>query len=1239
MSDDIKLITKQEKTEKMPANFIPLTSLTRAKSVEAVEAKSHLDLKTVREKLALGKGQGYWRSLEELASREDFHDLMQREFPQGAPRDMTPLTRREFVRLMGASLALAGLAGCAFQPAEKILPYSEQPEHIVPGKPLFYATAMTLGGYAIGVLAESHLGRPVKLEGNPQHPASGGATDPWVQASLLDLYDPERSQNVKRLGENSAWDAFAGSLEAALEGQRAKRGAGLRILTETVTSPTLAAQITRLRALYPLAQWHQWEPISRDNVREGARMAFGEVVDTIYDFSGVTRVVSLDSNFLQEEPGRLVYARQFMDTRRAQRVTQSKDKSRFYAIESMPTMTGAVADNRLPLRAGDIEAFTRALAAELGVAGVSGEAPKAGIEGEDAAKWVKAIAADLLEEKKKNRTSIVITGEHQPPVVQALVHAINKELGNVGKTVNYVAPVEVNPINQKESLQNLTSAINAGTVDMLLILSGNPAYNAPADLKFAEALEKLSRNKDKFTAHLGHYFDETARLCQWHVPQAHYLEAWGDARAFNGTISIQQPLIQPLYEAARSPIEVLAALLAPSTSAAIQTLPSGYEIVRNYWMSQRGGATNGRNGARVEDSPSPLSSQRTGVANNGGIGITSTSQGGVMTGSGVSNGAPSGFDKWWNKAVHDGLIAGTGLRPRTVTARNSFPAATPAPTGIEITLRTDPSLWDGRFANNAWLQELPAPLTKLVWDNAAHMSPAMAKKNDDLHNGDLIALKTPNGSLVMPVLIVPGHADESITVHLGYGRTLGGQVAAGEEGQGAGFNTYTIRTMKAMSITSGEISRAGGSYQLVTTQEHHLIDPSLPQKPGQVDTFADRKDDILKSANLSEYKSGEFPHGAHHRPPSMYPPMWPSDISTQNQWADVPGMGPTGYETKGVGDSHGKSTTHNSAAPHSAPNVTGGHGAQGDQKHHAEKGGAGGRTLQDVPADSKDGIDRSHSQKPSVVPQDSIQGKWKKAENYAQHQWGMSIDLNTCIGCNACTIACQAENNIATVGKTMVGMSREMHWLRIDTYYKGSAENPTPYFQPMLCQHCEKAPCEPVCPVEATSHSAEGINEMTYNRCIGTKYCSNNCPYKVRRFNFLQFADQQTPTIQMMRNPDVTVRSRGVMEKCTFCVQRVNQARIQAEREERAIKDGEVLTACQQACPTNTIVFGNLIDKNSKVRNLRHNDLAFAVLPELSTHPRVTYLAEIRNPNPALEPEKAHEAEESHSPAHEGAAG
>ncbi len=1145
MSEEIKLITKKETT---PANFIPLTSLSRSgASVSAMEAKSQLDLKTVREKLALGKGQGYWRSLEELAAREDFHELMQREFPQGAPRDMTPLTRREFVRLMGASLALAGLAGCAFQPAEKILPYTEMPENIVPGKPLFYATVMSLGGYAYGLLAESHLGRPVKLEGNPQHPATLGATDVWMQASLLDLYDPERSQNVRRRGELSAWDGFAGALDAAMQKQKSKRGAGVRILTETVTSPTLAAQIKRLQAIYPQAQWHQWEPVTRDNVREGAKLAFGEPVETVYDFTDASRVVSLDSNFLQEEPGRLIYARQFMEKRRAQKIKKdSEGKSRFYAIESLPTMTGATADNRLPLRASDIEAFARALAGALGVSGINGEAPKAGTE--DAAKWVAEIANDLKDKAGQllQGKSIVITGEHQPPVVHALVHAINAHLGNVGKTVSYIAPVEANPVGKTQSLKNLADDINANRVDVLLILGANPAYNAPVDLNFAETLKKLSQNyKNKFTAHLGTYYDETARLCQWHIPQTHYLESWGDGRAFDGTTSIQQPLIVPLYNDARSPLELMATLLAPSTSGAIQTAPSSYEIVRNYWMSQRGGAT-------------------------------------------------ASFEKWWSKAVHDGIITGTAMRPKTVTARTNFPTSAPIK-GVEINFRTDPSVWDGRFGNNAWLQELPAPLTKLVWDNAAHMSVAMADKNS-LKRGDMIAMKTPAGTLAMPVLIAPGHAEESITVHLGYGRTKGGKVAAGEEGTGAGFNTYSIRSSDAMNVTSGEISKTGNWYQVVTTQEHHLIDPVLPQPKGQVDTFAERKEDILHSGTLAQYKSGDFPEAEHHRPPSLYPPMWPSDISTQNQWKNVPGMGPTGYESE------------------------------------SEHGSTGGVKLQEVPPGSKDGIDRTQAHKNMVVPQ-----HFDKPQSYAQHQWGMSVDLNSCIGCNACTIACQAENNIASVGKAMVGMSREMHWIRIDTYYKGSIDNPTPYFQPMMCQHCEKAPCEPVCPVEATSHSAEGINEMTYNRCIGTKYCSNNCPYKVRRFNFLQFSDETTPTFQMMRNPDVTVRTRGVMEKCTFCVQRVNQARIQAEREERPVKDGEVVTACEQACPTNAIVFGNLIDEKSKVRALRQHDLSYFVLAELSTHPRVTYLAQIRNPNPALAGSaEENEGAESHEPQSEG---
>ena len=1137
MSQEINLITKNgtarlhgdsQPGHKAPAQIIPLTSLTRG---VPVERKAQLDIVAVQARLSLKQGRGYWRSLEELAATEEFHDLLEREFPHTAPRDMTPMSRREFVRLMGASLALAGVAGCAFQPAEKIVPYVEMPENIIPGKPLFYATAISLGGYAIGVLAESHLGRPVKLEGNPSHPGSLGATDTWTQAALLGLYDPDRSQTVRRAGEIASWDAFYGDLVKALTAQRAKRGAGLRILTETVTSPTVAAQLAQLQTFFPEARWHQYEAVTRDNVREGSKLAFGEIVNTIYRFDQADVVVSLDSNFLQEEPGRLVYAKDFAAKRSAEHITEKKGMSRFFAVESLPTITGALADNRLPLRAADVEAFALALAAKVGVSGVSGAVPTAGVPGQDAAKWVEVIAADL---KKAAGSSLVIAGEHQPAAVHALAHAINAKLGNAGKTVVYTAPVEASPVNQSESLKNLTADLAAGKVDVMLVVGGNPAYGAPGDVKFAEALLNHSKNTAKFSAHLGLYFDESAALCQWHVPETHTLEAWGDTRAFDGTISIQQPLIVPLYDDAKSQLDFVAACNAPSRSAANQSLPGGLETVRTYWKGKR----------------------------------------------------PSGdFEMVWNKWVHDGLIDHTKALVKPVALRSGFAVATGSEIGeYEISFRTDPSVYDGRFANNAWLQELPRPLTKLVWDNAAHVSMNTARELG-VAEGDVLTLKTKAGTGTFPAWITPGHPDKSITVHLGYGRKQGGKVLAGEVGDGVGYDANLLRSSAAQGIATVEIAKTGRWAQLVSTQQHHLLDdPSAPKNaPGQVDSLAGRGHDILQTATLGEYLQGHFPHPDHEAHHSMYPPMWPSDIATQNQWK--------------------------------SGEAEGGHGAESG---HGAKGGSGGLELQEVPHDSKDGIDRSHSQWPETVPQG-----FPKAQNFAQHQWGMSIDLNVCTGCNGCTIACQAENNIATVGKTMVSMNREMHWLRIDTYYQGSVDNPQPYFQPMMCQHCEKAPCEPVCPVEATAHSAEGINEMTYNRCIGTKYCSNNCPYKVRRFNFLQWADQTTPTIQMMRNPDVTVRSRGVMEKCTFCVQRVNSARIQAEREDRAVREGEVKTACQQSCPTNAIVFGNLIQKDSSVRRLREHAFSFSVLPGLATHPRVTYLAKIRNPHPDLESSKA----------------
>ncbi|MBW3621805.1 MAG: TAT-variant-translocated molybdopterin oxidoreductase [Armatimonadetes bacterium] len=1070
--------------------FVPLSS------IRPTPPRQRLDIAALREKLQNSTGKEYWRSLEEIAETDEFNALMEREFPT-APRDMQPLPRREFLKLMGASLALAGVGGCAYQPAESIVPYVEQPELLIPGKPLFFATSFVKSGYAVGVLAESHMGRPIKVEGNPEHPASLGATDAYTQASILQLYDPDRSKNIRNLGEPTNWDVFTGAMTAQMEELRRRGGgAGLRILTETVTSPTMASQIRALLARYPGARWHQFEPVSRDNIRAGARLAFGADVHPVYHFERADRIVSLDCNFLLEEPGSIRYARNFAERRMVpdERVDvhapQGDDAiaggrdaeagdlaataagaragmNRLYVVESTPTITGAMADHRLPLLARHIEPFARALAAALTVPGAAPAPPPPGIP----ADWLAALARDLMATRG---ASLIVAGDHQPPVVHALAHAMNSVLGNVGTTVTYTAPVEVSPVDPVASLRDLVNDMRAGQVEMLVILDANPVLTAPADLNFLDAMKEVP-----LRIHMDLFDDETGIQCQWHIPKSHYLEAWSDARAYDGTVSIVQPLIKNLYES-RSPHELLALLLGQGDR-------SSYDIVRSFWETQRPAA---------------------------------------------------GFERWWKTVVHDGMIPNTAAAPATAALRADFLAtAPPSPTqsGMEIIFRRDPSIWDGRFANNAWLQELPKPLTTLTWDNAALISPATAQ-SFNLSNEDRVELNLRGRKVVAPVWVMPGHPDGSVSVYVGYGRPNAGKI-----GTGTGFNAYGLRTTDAMSFGSGlEIRKVPGRYKLATTQIH----------------FSMEGRDIVRVGTLQEYqanpKSPAFAQGPHQNAnlPNMYPPEWPSDRLEYG------------------------------------PNVPG----------HS-------------PSDDKDLY---------VYP--DVKGY----NGQPMPQWGMVIDNNVCIGCNACVVGCVAENNIPTVGKDQVIMSREMHWLKVDTYYAGNLDNPGTMFMPRPCMHCEKAPCEPVCPVEATSHSAEGINEMTYNRCVGTRYCSNNCPYKVRRFNYFQYSDQKTPTIQMMQNPDVTVRSRGVMEKCTYCIQRVNEARIEAEKEDRPIRDGDVLTACQQACPTHAIVFGNIRDTasngglGSDVSRLKRSSLNYGLLTELNTFPRTTYMAKLRNPNPEL---------------------
>ncbi len=953
---------------------------------------------------------------------------MHREFPKGASEWADAVSRRGFMKLMGASLAMAGMTACTKQPLEPIVPYVQQPEEAVPGRPMFFASAFSLGGYASPVLVESHLYRPTKIEGNDQHPASMGGTDVFAQASILGMYDPDRSQNVTYRGELSTWGEFMVAMREPLIAQNAANGAGIRILTGTVSSPTLADQFAQIRSRYPEAKWHVYEPVNRDNVVAGAQTAFGQPVETIYKFDAADVIVSLDADFLSAGfPGTTRYARDFAKRRNP----DAGNMSRMYVIESTPSSTGAKADHHLPVRASDIEPFAQALVSGLGSAGGGGS-----LKG-DQQKYLDAIAKDLQSHRG---SSLVIAGDHQSPAVHALVHAINQSLGNVGKTVFYTEPVNANPINQTDSLKDLIADMRGGKVQLLLIAGVNPLYDAPPDLGFADALKS---SNIPLRVHLGLYQDETSQYCHWHINEAHYLEAWGDARAYDGTVSIVQPLIAPLY-GGKSVYELMA-LFAGQAEA------TGHEHVQNYWRSKHTGTD---------------------------------------------------FDPFWRKSLHDGWIEGTTFEPKSVTAKGAAAssATNQNDNSIEINFRRDPSIYDGQFSNNGWLQELPKPMSKMTWDNPVLMGPAMAERMG-VKVQDLVRIELNGKNLTVPVWIQAGHPDNSVTCFLGYGRARAGRV-----GTGAGFDMYPLRFSATPWFTTGvKISKAGGTYLLASTQGYQTMDT------GDGDSRP-----LVRTRSLDDYK--KEPNFAQEGNPPPELTLYP------------------GYD-------------------------------------YAK-------------------------------------------EPYA---WGMTIDLNACVGCNNCIVACQSENNIPVVGKEQVNKGRHMHWLRVDAYYQGDRDNPKAYFQPVPCMQCENAPCELVCPVGATTHSTEGLNDMVYNRCVGTRYCSNNCPYKVRRFNFFLFQDWETPQFKMMRNPDVTVRSRGVMEKCTYCVQRINHHRIDSEVAGRKIADGELQTACQQSCPANAISFGNINDKNSQVSKLKANTRNYGLLDDLNTRPRTTYLAEIRNPNPALE--------------------
>ncbi len=1017
---------------------------------KAAAPETAMTLEAVRAELKSAKGKRYWRSVDELAGSPEFEAAVEKEFPGSAQEWVDPVSRRGFMKLMGASMALAGLAGCTKQPDEPIYAYVKQPEDLILGKPMYFATAMPSATGALPLLVKTDQFRPIKIDGNPEHPYNLGSSDVFAQGALLDLYDPDRSQHATYRGENREWAEFAQELRK--KAAESKDGTGIYFLSSTITSPTLARQWKAVQAAYPKATLVQYDPaIAGTSLEKGLSVQ--------YALADADVIVSLDADFLSGAayPGFHKLVREYADRRK-----NPEKLNRLYSIDSTPTTTGLKAEHRLGLRASEIPAFAAELAKAVGVAGVESQSYN---WTEEQKKFLAAVAKDLKAHAGK---SVVISGLHQDASVEALAAAINSALGNVGKTALVSAePVNPLPGDQAAGFKALVADLNAGKVDWLVILNANPIYSAPADLDFASAF-----NKAKIVAHLGSHYDETGHEAHWHIPAAHFLESWSDARAYDGTISIVQPMIDPLY-GGKSAHHVFQALLnEPGLSP--------YDAVRETWKP-------------------------------------------VIKGD---------FETGWRKALHQGWIDETAVGKGSASGADAqkLTSKVPAPSSkdaIEIIFRPDPSIYDGRWSNVGWLQELPKPVTNLSWDNAALVSGATLTKLG-LEEDDIVELTVQGRKVNAPVIVVPGQPDNSVTVYLGYGRSFAGRV-----GSGAGFNAYLIRTTGAPFYAIGSLKKLDGKWGVAITKSHYQDHRSKlfgGQGSGNNSLEADEaisERGIIRYATLDEFKANP------------------------------------GFANEGPG--HEKTDKDNTLFPN-----------------------------------------------------------W----DYKDNAWGMSIDMNSCTGCNACIVGCYAENNIAVVGKQQVRIGRNLQWLRIDTYFEGDLAAPRAHFQPMACQHCENAPCEQVCPVGATVHTPEGLNTMVYNRCVGTRYCSNNCPYKVRRYNFLLYSDFETESLKLMRNPDVSVRSRGVMEKCSYCVQRISAAKIEADKENRPVRDGEIQTACQQACPASAITFGNINDKGSRVARLQADERSYQVLADLNTRPRTKYVAAVLNPNSELQ-----EAPVEHSPA------
>ena len=968
------------------------------------------DLAMLKERLAGRRGRAFWRGLDDLSSTPEFRRFLTREFPALEPPPSGP-SRREALKVMGASLALAGVAGCDGVPDERALPYVKAPEFALPGQARHYATSVTMGGFAQPVLGETHEGRPTKLEGNPHHPASRGATDAFTQAAILGLYDPDRSQTPRERGRPTDWQAFEAAAISAAAQAKAVDGEGFRILIGRSTSPTLARQLAAMRAAMPKARWHEFEPVDASGY-EASRIAFGRPLEQHFRLDEAEATVCLDADILGPGPRQVLHARQW-SARRAG-FQNGVGECSLLVAEASPSLTGVTAERRLIAEPHRTEALAAAIAFALD-AGGEGNIPLS----DEETGFVRAAATALLRRRGR---SLFIVGPTQPASVQAIALRVNQRLGNIGRTVQFTEALAVLP-PEGDSLAALTRDMAAGRVATLAILGANPVYSAPADIPFAAALARVGT-----VVHAGLHYDETAAQAHWHAPLLHDLEMWSDGRAVDGHAGILQPLVRPFF-GGRSPHRLLQILLGDLDT-------SGYEMVRETWRETASGGD---------------------------------------------------FEEAWSAALLQGYVKDSAPAPLSPVAEllenSSAPQRQAVAAGAPLTVefRPDASVWDGRFANNAWLQELPRPLSKLVWDNVIQISPALAREQG-LSDGDIAEIRLGGRTIDGPVSVVPGQAARTLTLTLGYGRTAAGQVQ-----EKVGFDVYPLRTSGMAAFAEGASLRpTGASMKLATTQLH----------------FAMEGFDFIRSVTPEEVAEGGALKQAEH--PSLYPDY-----------------------------------------PQGSPN------------------------------------------------------------------WGMSIDLDVCIGCNACVSACNAENNIPMVGKDQVARGREMHWLRIDRYYEGSPDNPRHHFQPVPCMHCEQAPCEMGCPVNATTHSPDGLNQQIYNRCIGTRTCSSFCPYKVRRFNWFDLTGNDPPSVQAARNPDVTVRDRGVMEKCTYCVQRISEARIAAKLEDRSIADGEVLTACQQACPTDAIVFGDITDPASAVSRRKASPRDYSLLEEANTRPRTTYLARI----------------------------